>query len=101
MHVYNAIIVMKEILPVFPLSAVLDTGASLDSAMDRFLETEERGDLKILGRAYVFSHTCSDLFSYYSGRYSAALKKREPQWAVAKKVLSFSYSLSKTTSKYV
>jgi THO complex subunit 2 len=53
MHVYNAIIVMKEILPVFPLAAVTDTGASLDAAMDRFLETEERGDLKILGRAYV------------------------------------------------
>lgn len=69
MHVYNAIIVMKEILPVFPLAAVFDTGASLDSAIDRLLETEERGDLKILGRAY-----------------SAALKKREPKWAVSKKV---------------
>lgn len=58
MHVYNAIIVMKEILPFFPLAAVTDTGASLDVAMDRFLETEERGDLKILGRAYVlFMHT--------------------------------------------
>jgi THO complex subunit 2 len=53
MHVYNAIIVMKEILPVFPLADVLDTGASLDSAIDRWVETEERGDLKILGRAYV------------------------------------------------
>lgn len=55
MHVYNAIIVMKEILPVFPLAAVTDTGASLDAAMDRFLESEERGDLKILGRAYVLA----------------------------------------------
>ena len=53
MHVYNAIIVMKELLPVFPLSAVTDTGASIDAAMDRFLEIEDRGDLKILGRAYV------------------------------------------------
>lgn len=60
MHVYNAIIVMKEILPVFPLAAVFDTGASLDSAIDRLLETEERGDLKILGRAYVFNHICYD-----------------------------------------
>lgn len=51
MHVYNAIIVMKEILPVFPLVAVFDTGAAIDHAMDHFLETEERGDLKILGRA--------------------------------------------------
>ncbi|RDB20480.1 THO complex subunit 2 [Hypsizygus marmoreus] len=69
MHVYNAIIVMKELLPVFPLASVTDTGASLDAAMDRFLENEERGDLKILGRAY-----------------SAGLKKREPLWAMPKKV---------------
>jgi THO complex subunit 2 len=51
MHVYNAIIVLKEILPIFPLSTVYDTGTGLDRAMDHFLETEERGDLKILGRA--------------------------------------------------
>lgn len=56
MHVYNTIIILKELLPVFPLAAVsiTDTGASLDAAMDRFLESEDRGDLKILGRAYVF-----------------------------------------------
>ena len=54
MHVYNAIIVMKELLPVFPLAAVTDIGASIDAAVDRFLETEDRGDLKILGRAYVY-----------------------------------------------
>jgi THO complex subunit 2 len=54
MHVYNAIIVLKEILPVFPLADVSpDTGTTLDQAMDKFVETEERGDLKILGRAYV------------------------------------------------
>jgi THO complex subunit 2 len=52
MHVYNAIIVLKEILPVFPLAEVsFDTGHTLDQAMDRFLETEERDNLKILGRA--------------------------------------------------
>lgn len=51
MHVYNAIIVLKEIITVFPLAEVTDTGAGLDITMDRFLETEERGDLKILGRA--------------------------------------------------
>jgi THO complex subunit 2 len=51
MRVYNAIVVMKEILPVFPMAAVLEIGASLDRAMQDFLETEERGDLKILGRA--------------------------------------------------
>ncbi|KAL0949134.1 hypothetical protein HGRIS_009218 [Hohenbuehelia grisea] len=63
MHVYNTIIVLKEILPVFPLAAVHDNGIQIDRAMDRFLETEERGDLKILGRAY-----------------SASLKKRESYW---------------------
>lgn len=48
---YNAIIVLKEILPVFPLAEVANEGAALDRAMDQFVETEERGDLKILGRA--------------------------------------------------
>ncbi|KAJ7283481.1 transcription factor/nuclear export subunit protein 2-domain-containing protein [Mycena rebaudengoi] len=52
MHVYNTIIVLKEILPVFPLSDVsADIGSTLDMAMEKFVETEERGDLKILGRA--------------------------------------------------
>jgi THO complex subunit 2 len=51
MHVYNAIIVLKEILPVFPLASVGDVGASLDIAIHDLLEREERGDLKILGRA--------------------------------------------------
>ncbi|KAG6831879.1 hypothetical protein H0H92_006996 [Tricholoma furcatifolium] len=70
MHVYNTIIILKELLPVFPLAAVsiTDAGASLDAAMDRFLENEERGDLKILGRAY-----------------SAALKKRESLWTMPRK----------------
>ncbi|KAK7060210.1 THO2 plays a role in transcriptional elongation [Paramarasmius palmivorus] len=68
MHVYNAIIVLKEILPVFPVSAVYqDGGLQLDRAMDQFIEKEERGDLKILGRAY-----------------SASLKKRENLWAASK-----------------
>lgn len=51
MHVYNSIIVLKEILPVFPLASVTDTGAAIDASMDKLLETEDRGDLKILGRA--------------------------------------------------
>ncbi|KAI0082601.1 hypothetical protein K474DRAFT_1655406 [Panus rudis PR-1116 ss-1] len=68
MHVYNAIIVLKEILPVFPVAAVTEyMGSKLDIAMQRFLEKEERGDLKILGRAY-----------------AASLKKREPSWAKPK-----------------
>lgn len=66
MHVYNAIIVLKEILPVFPLATVLDaagSGVSLDRAIDELIETEERGDLKILARAYVhiYSHSCLDV----------------------------------------
>ncbi|THH02395.1 hypothetical protein EW026_g445 [Hermanssonia centrifuga] len=70
MHVYNTIIVLKEILPVFPLAAVNETsGATLDAAIDRFVEKEERGDLKILGRAY-----------------AASLKKREPMWAPPAKI---------------
>ncbi|KAL1944225.1 hypothetical protein VTO73DRAFT_3410 [Trametes versicolor] len=65
MHIYNAIVVLKEILPVFPVAAVTEYGGvMLERAMERFLEKEERGDLKILGRAY------------YAG-----LKKREPIWA--------------------
>ncbi|KAI9512728.1 transcription factor/nuclear export subunit protein 2-domain-containing protein [Russula earlei] len=67
MHVYNAIIVLKEILPVFPLSAVIDlTGPPLNQVIETFIEKEERGDLKILARAY-----------------HASLKKREHLWAAA------------------
>ena len=52
MHIYNAIIVLKEILPVFPIAAINEFGgANLARAIERFLEKEERGDLKILGRA--------------------------------------------------
>ncbi|KXN87957.1 THO complex subunit 2 [Leucoagaricus sp. SymC.cos] len=64
MHVYNAIIVLKEILPVFPLAVVQSSGSDLNSAIDQLLENEQRGDLKILGKAY-----------------SASLKKREHLWA--------------------
>jgi THO complex subunit 2 len=54
MHVYNAIIVLKEILPVFPLSAVIDLiGPPLNQVIETLIEKEERGDLKILARAYV------------------------------------------------
>lgn len=67
MHVYNAIIVLKEILPAFPLASVTDTGAALYVAIERFQATEERGDLKILASSY-----------------SASLKKRETRWAVSK-----------------
>lgn len=48
---YNAIVVLKEILDVFPLASVCEVGSSIDAAIDRFIETEERGDLKILARS--------------------------------------------------
>jgi THO complex subunit 2 len=51
MHVYNAIVVMKEILDVFPLVSVNDCGAAINSAINRLVESEERGDLKILARS--------------------------------------------------
>ena len=52
MHVYNTIIVLKEILPVFPLATVSDLyGPMLNQVMEAFIEKEERGDLKILARA--------------------------------------------------
>jgi len=35
MHVYNAIIVLKEILPVFPLAAVCDAGPVIDTATEK------------------------------------------------------------------
>lgn len=51
MHVYNAIMVLKEILPVFPLAAVGEYGHVIDNMIDKLVEGEERGDLKILSRA--------------------------------------------------
>ena len=61
MHVYNTIIVLKEILPVFPLAAVSENfGPLLKQHMEHFLDKEKRGDLKILGRASV-SHMLSSL----------------------------------------
>lgn len=66
MHVYNAIIVLKEVLPVFPVAAASGTaGYSLITVLERLLEKEERGDLKILARAY-----------------HASLKKRESIWSL-------------------
>ena len=89
MHVYNAIIVLKEILPVFPLSAVIDlTGPPLNQVIETFVEKEERGDLKILARACVFCF----VFNFFNHptqltanvfRYHASLKKREHLWAPA------------------
>lgn len=52
MHVYNAIVVLKEVLDVFPFAH--EAGAGINAAVNHLLETEERGDLKILARSCVF-----------------------------------------------
>ena len=50
MQIYNAIIVLKEILPFYPMAKVTPTtGPKIEEALETFLEDEERGDLKILG----------------------------------------------------
>lgn len=55
MHVYNAIIVLKEILPAFPLASIIRSvdGSKVDRVIDALIAKETRGDLKILARAYV------------------------------------------------
>ena len=56
MHVYNAILVLKEIIDVFPLANVNEVvGSSIDLEIQKLVQTEERGDLKIIARAYVVS----------------------------------------------
>ncbi|TFY81790.1 hypothetical protein EWM64_g2223 [Hericium alpestre] len=78
MHVYNAIIVLKEILPVFPLANVAESlGMHLNQVMIAFLEKEKRGDLKILGKAY-----------------HASLLKRESYWASPKSAVPKPVSVS-------
>lgn len=65
MHVYNSLVVLKEILPMFPIASVYDlAGPTLQFAIDRLNEKEKRGDLKIFG-----------------GAYASGLKKREAFWA--------------------
>lgn len=54
MHVYNAVLVLKEIIEVFPVAAVNEVvGATIDHEVQKLVQNEERGDLKILARAYV------------------------------------------------
>ncbi|KAF6762809.1 transcription factor/nuclear export subunit protein 2-domain-containing protein [Ephemerocybe angulata] len=52
MRVYNAIVVLKEILPVFPRSDCTTKGPELQAAVENLIATEQRSDLKILARAY-------------------------------------------------
>ena len=54
MHVYNSVLVLKEVIEVFPMASVNEVvGSSLDLEIQRLVQNEERGDLKILARAYV------------------------------------------------
>jgi Transcription factor/nuclear export subunit protein 2 len=77
MHVYNAIIVLKEILPVFPLSAVIDlTGPPLNQVIETFIEKEDRGDLKILARAYVAYQALIQFLNLTMGRSGTTLVSR-------------------------
>lgn len=53
MHVHNAIVILQELLPVFPLATVNSaSGAAISEAMTKCIEVERREDLKILAGAY-------------------------------------------------
>ncbi|KAG8791241.1 THO complex subunit 2, partial [Serendipita sp. 398] len=53
MSVSNAILILKEILPVFPLRDInRTTGTTLDEALQALLAIEKRGDIKILATSY-------------------------------------------------
>lgn len=53
MHVSNAIIVLKEVLAVFPDNNIqTSTGNFLDEALKSLLSKETRGDLKVLATSY-------------------------------------------------
>ena len=47
MHVYNAVLVLKEIIEVFPIASVNDVvGSSIDLEIQQLVQNEERGDLR-------------------------------------------------------
>ena len=53
MHVYNSIIILQELSPVFPVASVNDhAGPALAITIERFLEKEDRADLKVIGSAF-------------------------------------------------
>ena len=54
MRVYNTIMVLKEILPVFPVASVFEySGIAIMRSIEKLLENESRNDIKILANAYV------------------------------------------------
>lgn len=53
MHIHNAIVVLQEVLPVFPVATVNSaSGKAISEAMTKCIEVEHREDLKILAGAY-------------------------------------------------
>lgn len=53
MHIHNAIVVLQEILPFFPVATVNSaSGKAISEAMTKCIEAEHREDLKILAGAY-------------------------------------------------
>lgn len=53
MHVSNSILVLKEILPVFPLGMIqASAGQFLDDTLQNLLSEEKRGDIKLLATSY-------------------------------------------------
>ena len=54
MHVYDAVLVLKETIEVFPIAAVNElVGSSVDLEIQKLVQYEERGDLNIFARACV------------------------------------------------
>ena len=53
MHIHNAIVILQELLPVFPVAAVNHaSGKAISEAMAKCIEVEHREDLKVLAGAY-------------------------------------------------
>lgn len=53
MHIHNAIVVLQEILPVFPVGSInAACGPVISEALTKCINNERREDLKILAGAY-------------------------------------------------
>ena len=78
MHVYNSIMILQELLPVFPMASVNEfAGPALAAALDRFLEKEDRADLKVIGQAFA-SH----------------FNKRKPIWSAPERAVKVNFESS-------
>lgn len=84
MHVYNAMIVLKEILPVFPLLTIApELGRGIDAPVKALLDKElllkpdeRRNDIITITRAY-----------------HSALHKQESKWLPKSAKVSFYFAL--------